>query len=253
MTIKYHDDGHGFPILWIHGFPFSSAIFAPQLAIEGHRHIRVDLPGFGKTPPASGATSMATYARDVIEVLDHLKIDRAVVGGLSMGGYVAMQVLRDAPQRVAGLILCDTRATPDDEAGRAARAKSAAEVESSGSTASVVDAMLPKLLWNESFEGEVRTIMASATPEGVVAATRAMAERPDSAATLRAATVPAFIVCGEQDPITPPADALRMRAMMREAELAIVPRASHLANYERPEQVNHLLAAWLHRVVNGTV
>src|SRR6266481_3861401 len=116
--IHYRDEGEGFPIVWIHGFPLSSKVFEPQTSIEQFRHIRVDLPGFGKTP-------MQSYARDVLDVMDKEKIDRAVIAGISMGGYVVMQLLRDAPERVAALLLIDTRETPDTEEGRATRLKQA--------------------------------------------------------------------------------------------------------------------------------
>src|SRR5437764_3704641 len=118
-TIHYHDDGKGFPIVWIHGFPLSSKMFEPQVAIPEFRHIRVDLRGFGKTPPPDGETSMRTYARDVLDVMDKEKIDRAVIAGMSMGGYVVMQLLRDAPERVTALLLLDTRETADSDVAHA--------------------------------------------------------------------------------------------------------------------------------------
>jgi pimeloyl-ACP methyl ester carboxylesterase len=249
-TIHYHDDGKGFPIVWIHGFPLSSAMFERQLTIDHYRHIRPDLRGFGKTKPADGAMTMRDYARDVIDVLDKEKIDRAVIAGFSMGGYVAMQILRDVPQRVAALILIDTRETPDTEEARAGRKKSADDVRANG-IKSVVDAMLPKMIVNETLSDDVRKIMESSTPEGVIAALGAMADRPDSTDTLRNATVPALIFVGDKDPITPPTDAERMGALMSEAELAPIANAAHLANYERPDQVNHIIEAWLERKLSG--
>ncbi|HEX3581295.1 MAG TPA: alpha/beta hydrolase, partial [Thermoanaerobaculia bacterium] len=225
-TIHYHDDGKGFPIVWIHGFPLSSKVFEPQLSIPEFRHIRVDLRGFGKTPPPDGEMSMATYARDVLDVMDDAKIDRAVIAGISMGGYVVMQLLRDAPERVAALLLLDTRETPDTAEGRATRSKQAEEVAKNG-IGSVVDAMTPKMAIGADARAAIRRIMEESSPEGVIAALKAMAARPDSAETLRNANVPALIVVGDRDEITPPRDAERMISLVRHAEEAPIAKAAH--------------------------
>ena len=244
--ISFHDDGSGFPILWLPPFPLSSAAFTPQTRIDGYRHIRPDYRGFGLTPPPIGETSMASYARDVLDVLDSLGIGRAVVAGVSMGGYVAMQLLRDAPQRVAALLLLDTRETPDSDQGRADRLKSAADVAANG-TKNLVDSMVPKMVVRESLREVVRHIMQSASAAGVVAALKAMAARPDSTETLRNANVPALVMAGEHDPITPVKDAERMVSLMKKAELAPIANAAHLANFEAPAQVNDLIPAFLAR------
>ncbi len=247
-TIHYHDDGKGFPIVWIHGFPLSSKVFEPQLAIDQFRHIRVDLRGFGKTPPPNGETSMATYARDVLDVMDNAKIDRAVIAGISMGGYVVMQLLRDAPERVAALLLLDTRETADTEEGRATRFKQAGDVAKNG-IGSVVDAMTPKMAIGAEAQAAIRKIMEESSPQGVIAALKAMAVRPDSAETLRNADVPALIVVGDRDEITPPRDAERMVKLIKHAEEAPIAKAAHAANFERPEQLNPLIHAFLFRHV----
>lgn len=252
QPITFHDDGSGFPIVWIHGFPLSAAVFAPQTRIAGYRHIRPDLRGFGATPPPEGPMSMADYSRDVIALLDQLKIDRAVIAGVSMGGYVAMQILRDAPKRVAALLLLDTRETPDNDEGRAGRLKSADDVDRNG-TKSVVDAMAPKMVVRVPLREVVRHIMQSATAAGVSAALRAMAARPDSTATLRDCNVPALIIVGEKDVITPVADAERMASLMKQAELAPIANAGHLANFEASAQVNDLVPAFLARYLDQDV
>jgi pimeloyl-ACP methyl ester carboxylesterase len=244
-----HDEGTGFPIVWIHGFPLSSAMFEPQTHIEGFRHIRPDLPGFGQTPPRGRDESMQSYARAVLDVMDEKRIDRAVIAGFSMGGYVAMQILRDTPERVAALLLMDTRETADSDEGRAGRYKQIAAVEESGSIASVVDAMLPKMVFSEELQPRVRAIMETSSVDGTIAALKAMATRPDSAETLRNVDVAALVVVGDRDVITPPADAERMVAMIAKAEMAPIARGGHLANFERPMQLNPLITAFLARHV----
>ncbi len=248
-TISFHDDGSGFPIVWIHGFPLSSAVFAPQTRIQGYRHIRPDLRGFGATPPPEGEMSMADYARDVLGVLDSLNIDRAVVAGLSMGGYVAMQMLRDAPKRVAALLLLDTRETADTKEGREGRLANARDVAVNG-TKNVVESMVPKMVVREPLRDVVRHIMQSSSPAGVIAALKAMAARPDSADTLRKTDAPALVIVGERDSLTPVSDAERMAALMKAAELAPIANAAHLANFEAPGQVNDLIPAFLARYLD---
>jgi pimeloyl-ACP methyl ester carboxylesterase len=227
-------------IVWIHGFPLSPAMFTKQLTIGGYQHVAPDL-----RDPA--LTSMSDYSRAVQRFLDDEKIDQAVFAGFSMGGYITMQLLRDIPQRFKAMILIDTRETPDTDEGRAIRYKQIDDVRSSGSTESVVDAMLPKMVHHDSQRPSVREIMASASPEWVISALTAMATRPDSAETLRNANIPALVFVGDRDTITPSSDAERMVAMMKDAELAPIAGAAHMANYERPDQVNHIIEAWLDR------
>lgn len=227
-------------IVWIHGYPHSPEIFEPQLEIEGYRHIRPDLRKMA-------GNTMRDFAR---QVLDEVDDERAVFAGVSMGGYIAMQIYRDAPERVAALILMSTRETPDDDAGRAARMKAIDTIRNEGPK-SVTDALLPKMILNEALQREGGKILEAAPPEWMIAANEAMADRPDSANTLRNATVPALIVVGDKDPITPPRDAERMVAMMRDAEMAPIANAAHLANYERPQQVNHIVEAWLARKLSA--
>ena len=234
------------PIVWIHGYPHSSAIFEPQLEMEGYRHIRPDLRGFGKTPPPAGPMTMSDYAGDVFAIMDSEGADRAVIAGVSMGGYIAMEMYRLAPQRFLAMILLDTRETADDDAGRAARMQAIETIQTKGPKA-VTDTLLPKMILNPALHDKGRQILESATPEGMIAALQAMANRPDSTETLRGATVPAHIIVGDKDTITPPSDSERMKALMQDAELAPIASAAHLANYERPQQVNHILEAWLAR------
>ncbi len=246
MTITFHDQGTGPAVVWIHGFPLTAAVFEPQISISGFRHIRPDLPGFGRTPPPDQPLSVSDYSRQIIDLMDLLKIDRAAVAGLSMGGYILMQMLRDAPARISAVMLLDTRETADTGEGRESRYKQAAEAEATG-TASIIDSMLPKMVRDPACVEPVRRIMNDATVGGVVAALDAMAGRPDSSATLRALDVPVLIAVGEHDPITPVADAKRMQSLIAGAELAIISSAAHLANFERAEDFNRAAEAFLHR------
>lgn len=245
----YHDHGEGIPIVWIHGFPLTSEMFRSQFAIPGFRHIAPDLPGFGQTE-ASSAQSIDDYAGDIVALVDQLPADRAIFAGFSMGGYIAMGVCRVAEERVAGLILIDTKETGDTDEGRAGRAAMIESVERRGPIAAI-DAMLPKMLTRGSFDAaapvvrEAKAIMGEASSAGVINALRAMAARPDSTEVLRALSVPALLVVGEEDSITPPADAQRMASLLRGATVARIPRAAHLANMERTVEFNRAVATFL--------
>lgn len=241
------DLGEGTPILWIHGFPLASSIYERQLTLPHARHVIPDLPGFGQSPPPEVEISIDDYARLMLDVLDERSIDRAVVAGLSMGGYICFALARIAPERVRGLILIDTRETPDDDAGRKGRFESIDKVRTAG-VQPIVDTMLPKMLTAgapQEVRERVREIMTSASPAGVTTALKAMAERPDSSNILRSIDVPTLIVVGKEDPITPPADASRMAAAMRNATLVEIPDAAHLSNYEQPDAFNAACAQFL--------
>jgi pimeloyl-ACP methyl ester carboxylesterase len=205
--------------------------------MEEFRHIRIDLPGFGASPPPAAEWSMADYARQAAEVLDHLGIERSVLAGISMGGYIVMQMIRDMPERLDGLMLLDTRERADSDQIREDRYKTIAEIEKNG-TKAIVESMLPKMIANEARRNTFRKIMMTASPRGMVTAQRAMAARPDSTDTLRNVRVPTLIVVGDRDPITPVEDAQRMASLIPGSALVVIQDAAHASNFDQPDQFN---------------
>ncbi len=184
---------------------------------------------------------MEQHADDLAALLDHLKIRRAVVGGLSMGGYVAFAFWRRYSDRVQGLILADTRAEPDSAAAQAGRDAAIARVQQSGAAA-YADEMLPRLLApgslaNVKIAGAARRMMAEQPVEGIVGALGGLRDRADSRATLPTIAVPTLVIVGEADVITPPADAQAMAALIPEARFAVIPKAGHLSPLENPRGV----------------
>ena len=241
------DLGQGTPILWIHGFPLASSIYEHQLAIRNVRHVMPDLPGFGQSRPQGSDVSIDDYARICIDLLDHRGIDSAVLAGLSMGGYICFAIARLAPERMRGLILIDTRETADTEEARKGRYDSIEKVKKEG-VRPIVESMLPKMLTAAApteMRDRVREIMMSSSPEGVCAALRAMATRPDSTPLLTEIKVPTLIIVGEQDAITPPADAERMAAAISGSRLVRIEGAAHLSNYEKATEVNGAIAKFV--------
>lgn len=240
--MNYTDEGGGPPLVWIHGFPLSSRVFQEQRAIAGARHIVPDLPGFGRTPPAP-IESIDDYAREVLALLDQLSIERAIFAGLSMGGYICFAIARMALARMDGLILIDTKETADTPEARRGRYETIEKVKEKGVSV-VVDSMLPKMLTPAAPAGlvdAVRTMMSGSSPEGVIAALRAMAERPDS----KLPDVPTLIAVGARDAITPPSDAERMAKALERATLVTIPAAAHLSNMEKPHEFNEAVERFL--------
>lgn len=234
-------------ILWLHAFPLSSRIFEQQRAIEGVTHLMPDLPGFGDAPPLTSEPDMEAYVRFAIQELDKRGIEKAVFAGVSMGGYICLSALRHFRQRISALILADTRETADSIDMRQGRFEMIGKVELEGVTP-VVDSMFPKMLTPGApleLKEWVRSVMMSSTSRGTTDALRAIANRVESGSLLPSITVPSLIVVGEEDTITPPADAERMANAIPEAKLVRIADAAHLSNVEQPAAFNAAVAAFL--------
>jgi 3-oxoadipate enol-lactonase len=252
-SIAYSDFGSAddLPLLLLHGFPHDRAIWRAQReaqlgALNGVRLLLPDLPGFGQSPPIDGPPDLDRYADAVIAVLNDAGLERAVVGGLSMGGYIAFAAWRRHPHRIAGLVLCDTRMDADTDAIRAKRLETIARAETEGAAAVAV-AQAPGQLGKTTREtnpeliAEVDRILRRSPVKGIVDAAKAMAVRPDSATTLNSVTVPTLIIVGDEDVVTPPELALAMQALVDGSRLVRVPDAGHLAPLENPTVVNAAL------------
>jgi pimeloyl-ACP methyl ester carboxylesterase len=249
VPLHYRDEGRGLPVLLFHAFPLNGEAYAKQVkALSGrYRFIIPDIRGFGRSGLGEGPTEMSRIARDALALLDALNVESAVVGGVSMGGYASMALLREDAGRVRGLVLVDTQATADDEAGRARREASAQEALREGPEASV-RALLPRVVaaGPDSEAGrEVAALMRTATPAGIAAAQRGMALRPDSKDILARYAGPALVVVGEKDAVTPLEKAKQMADLITGARLEVIADAAHLPNQEQPEKFNAVLDSFL--------
>jgi pimeloyl-ACP methyl ester carboxylesterase len=238
-------------VVLLHAFPLNSTMWRPQVAAvpANWRVITPDLPGFGSSSESPVAT-MTGMAESVLRVLDSMSIERAVIGGLSMGGYVTLALYRMAPERFEAMILADTRATADNDTQKDGRRKMIATVRAKGA-AGVADEMLPKLLGATShrerpeLSGTVRGMIESTTPDAIAAAAEAMMHRPDSMPLLASIQVPTLIICGDEDVLTPPADARALNEQIRNSRLELLPRAGHLSNLETPDPFSGALRDFL--------
>ena len=237
-------------VILLHGFPLDHRMWRAQKeAIEraGLRVIVPDLRGFGKAPAGRGNAAMREYAADVLRLADRAGVGKFVLGGFSMGGYVALEVCRQAPERLKGLLLVDTRAEPDSDEARAGRAKTAESVRSRGVEV-VADAMLPKMLTAEApqrLKDEVRAMMLSQPVAGVTQALAAMGTRPDSRPLLASLRVPTLVIVGQDDPVTPPEAAKTLASGISGARYVVVHGAAHLAPMERADEVSDAIVRWL--------
>ncbi|HUR19743.1 MAG TPA: alpha/beta fold hydrolase [Vicinamibacterales bacterium] len=256
-TVRYLEAGEGRPIILLHAFPLSADQWLPQLhrVPPGWRLIAPDVRGFRGTGQAYqdvglDSATMATHAADVLALMNHLDLDRAVVGGLSMGGYITLAVARVAAGRLDGVVLADTKAPADNEAGRAARDAMIALVQDKG-VGAVADAMLPKLLGATSQAEQpeltevLRRLILQNTPEAVASAVRTMKGRDDATAWLSSIACPTLVICGVEDVLTPPSESEAMANAIPQAQLVLLPRAGHLSNLEAPMAFTEALAQFL--------
>lgn len=256
-SLAFHDAGTGTPVVFLHAFPLNHTMWAAQTgALAAHcRCIAPDVRGFGASSAAPPWT-MDRFADDVAAVLDAAHVERAVIVGLSMGGYVSFAFWRRHRGRVRALVLADTRATADDEPSRERRRQVIELARAQGSEA-VADRQVTGLLGRTTREKHpdlvtsVRRILASASVEGIIGASEAMIARPDSSATLATIEVPTLIVVGDEDAITPTRDARAMHTGIPGSRLEVLPGAGHLSNLERPAAFNTVLGEFLAQLASS--
>lgn len=254
-SLRYLESGEGKPLVLLHAFPLSADQWLPQLhrVPKGWRFIAPDLRGFrGAGPafedPGLGNLSIDDYADDVIQLMIHLEVERAVVCGVSMGGYVAFGMLRRAPRRVAGLVLANTRSTADTAEGRAGRDRMIDLARREG-PAAIAREMVPKLLGATSkanqpdLEDGVRRLIEMNSSDGIVSALQALKGRPDSTPLLSTISCPTLVLSGDEDVIIPAAEAEAMHRAIAGSSLAVLPKIGHLSNLEAPALFNKALEA----------
>lgn len=252
VDLAVSEAGSGVPLVLLHAFPVSSAMWDEQRdrLADRCRVITPDQRGFGRTPLGPDEPNLDRCADDVAALLDRLGLDRVVLGGLSMGGYVLLAFLRRHAARVRAVLLADTKAGADPEAGRANRLRIAEDVERDGSGV-LVDQVLPNLLGRTTSEqrpevvSRVRSMVEAAPPASAAWAQRAMAARPASFDVLSATDVPALVVVGDEDTLSPPDDARAMADALPQGRLVVLPGAGHLSSIEVPDAFAEAVAEFV--------
>ena len=254
VSMWYREAGEGTadPLLLLHAFPLNGRMFDTQLeALSNARRVIVpDFPGFGRSPRTPAQPDVGYYAGCVRGLLDRLEIPRVVLGGVSMGGYVAFECVRAFPERISGLVLANTRPDPDSEEIRSTRKEMALRVARDG-IGVLPDIQMERLLSPRTRENDgglvekVRAIILENTPDGAVAALGAMRERPDSTTTLGEIAVPTLVIGGEDDSISSPEVMGGMAEKIPGSRLVTLPNVGHLSNLEDPDGFNGAVKEFL--------
>jgi 3-oxoadipate enol-lactonase len=250
-TVGVEEAGTGTPVLLLHGFPHDRSLWEGQLAAPpaGARLIARDLPGFGESASVD-VPSLDAWADWCIALCDALELDQVVLGGLSMGGYLAFAAWRRHPERIRGLILADTKAGADGDEAKAKRVEMQALALAQGAGA-ISEKMMPGMVGKTTRETRPAAVavldamMRRASVGAIVDALDAMRTRADSSATLATITVPTLIICGDEDALIPVKESEALHAGIPDSQLAVIPGAGHASNVEHPAAFNALLAGFL--------
>lgn len=248
ITINYRDEGAGLPVICIHAFPLNQSMWDEQArALKNHcRVVTLDLRGFGNSDATEGLCSMSQMASDIRQLMKSLSIDRAVLAGISMGGYIALAFYRDYPQMVRAMVLANTRATADTDEARERRMKSAERAERD-KAAAIADDMVSIAFAQATAETQprliqrLRAMIEANSPQSMAAAQRGMAARQDSTGLLSRIDFPVLIIAGSDDRIAPLAEMESLREQIPASRLAVIEGAGHFSNMERADEFNQAL------------
>lgn len=256
--IAYEVLGDGPPVIFLHPFPVDHKFWLPalQTLLARYRVVLPDLRGHGDSDIGDGPATMERHSADIARVMDDVQIGRAAMVGVSIGGYALFEFWRRHRGRAAAFVLMDTKATIDTTEARRARLQSAAQVLERG-TETFIDGLLLKLIGETTRRTRpdlveaARKMMLRMSPEDISQVQRGMAERPDSVAMLKTINVPTLIVTGDEDTVTPVAEAELMRQNISGSEMKIIAKAGHYAAFEQPEESGKMLRQFLDSVHGG--
>ncbi len=247
VKLFYKEFGKGKPIIFIHGYPLDHTIWLPLIP-ELQKHARLILPdlrGHGQSPAPVGVYSMELLAADILTLMDEMGLEKAVIAGHSVGGYIALHFARDYPERLAGLVLVASHCFSDPPEQKQNRLDTAEKVERTGKTDFIGESMLPNLTPDKALQEKLRLIIEKAKPAGVAGILCGMAQRSDTCDVLSNLDVPAVIIAGELDKHLPMEKAHLMAEMMKKPWLEIIPGAGHMPMMEAPQKVSHILLSLL--------
>jgi pimeloyl-ACP methyl ester carboxylesterase len=241
--ISYKESGNGPPLVLIHAFPTDQRLWEPQQN-ELQKHFRVitlDLWGFGKSSAANGqAITMTDYADEVKQLLNQLHIKKAIIGGESMGGYIALAFYQKYPHDVSGLILSDTQSIADSAEAKTKREATAQTVLADG-TNQLINGFMPKAFTSKASDQKknfLKNILEAQSPTAVASALRGMALRTDTSHLLSTTHIPILIITGKEDTLISPEQSQTMHQLAKNSQLVVIDHAAHLSNVEQPEQWN---------------
>lgn len=250
IQMAYTDEGSGFPLIFLHGFPLNRGSWSNQVDAfkSKFRVIAPDLRGFGESHATPGPVSMARFAEDVWGLVQQLGVGPLILAGHAMGGYIALTFARMYPKWVRGLMLVGTHAGQDSIEVANAHRRTAETIRRFG-TGLMVEDLAPRMLSPSNANGllaaSVRSLMASASPEGMSGALLGMAERPDARSWLGKIRVPTLVIAGSEDRVVPPMESAVLVESISDSQLRVIPDAGHLVELEQPEAFNEAMRDWL--------
>lgn len=259
ININYHEygDDNGLPVVFIHGFPFNSKMWTPQISAipSKYRAVTYDVRGHGESDFGDGQYLIEFFVDDLIGLLDYLKIERVVLTGLSMGGYIALRTIEKHPERICGLVLSNTKSSPDNNDAKVKRARQIKIVKNSSITR-FADDFLSAIFAESSFTRipsvveMIKDIIIKTSPLGVASTLIALAARTDTTGLLGQIKVPTLILVGEEDILTTPTDAEELHKRIPNSKLEVLPNAAHMSNLENSTLFNKFLFEFLEKINN---
>ena len=256
IAVSEYGDRQQVPIIFIHGFPYNSTMWEQQIKRlkEEYYCVAYDIRGLGETPPGYGQFTIEMFVDDLFAVIDGLGLDRPVITGFSMGGYITLRAVEREPDRFRGIILCDTKAEADDDAGKLKRANAIKSINTNGME-TFASNFVP-MTFSEDAPQRIpetyNTILEQAkaeSPIGVKGSLLAMAARTDTTQSLGDIRVPTLLLVGEQDTLTPPSVMQQMHNRISGSEIILVPEAGHMAPLENPEVFTHSIEDFLTKLL----
>lgn len=250
FNLSYDDLGEGStPIIFLHGFPFDKTMWEHQFEFlkPSHRVIACDIRGFGKSKDEESSLTIDLFAEDLIKFMDKLSIDKAIICGLSMGGFIALNALKKFPERFEALILCDTQCIADTAEVKAKRYKIIDEIKVNGVT-TFNEGFIKSVFHKDSISNKkelvekLRSVVFANSQQIITAGLTALAERSETCSSLNAIHIPTLIICGSEDVVTPLTESEFMNKNIQGSVLRIIENAGHVSNLEHPDEFSkHLL------------
>lgn len=257
LTMNYQERGlpQGLPVVFVHGFPFSHAMWDPQMMAlpQDYRAISYDVRGHGESEAGDGQYSIEYFVDDLVGLLDHLGIPKSVLCGLSMGGYIALRAAERHPERIRALVLCDTRSEADPNEAKVKRAGQAKSVKQTGAKA-FAEGFVKAVFAPATFQSNpkavetIKEIIAATPPLAIAGTLLALAARTDTTASLSTINVPTLIMVGELDTLTPPSASEAMQKHIKGSTMHVIRQAAHMSNIEHPGAFNKHLIDFLKTV-----
>lgn len=257
---RYVDIGipNATPVIFIHGFPFSHRMWMfpggqTEALSSTNRVIAYDVRGHGESEVGTGHYSIEFFVDDLIALMDHLAIHKAILCGLSMGGYIALRFAERHPDRLLGLVLCDTRSEADSNEGKVKRAATIKNIQLNGMKSYAAD-YVKSVFAPESFDRRsdavklIQSLVERTAPLSVFGTLLALASRTDTSSSLKDIKCPTLILVGEKDLLTPPSAAQSIKDAVPNSELYVLPNAAHMSNMENPEEFNKYLVDFVAKI-----